>query len=455
MDDNIPNAQEAGFNLDNSEEVIIKALGVGGGGCNAVQRMYEQCIKNVSFAVLNTDLKALHKSKVPNKIQIGTGLGAGNKPEVARAFAEEAEDRIREIFDDNTKMVFITAGMGGGTGTGAAPVVARIAREKGLLTIGIVTIPFLFEGEKKILKALKGAEEMNKYVDAMLIINNQRLYDIYSDLSWTNAFQKADDTLTTAARSISELINSEDPVINLDFNDVDTTLRNGGAAIISTGYGEGEHRVTKAIDEALRSPLLKNRDIMSSKNILFNIYFNPDAEEDFKMEETEELTSFISSIDSDVDVIWGMAKDPSLENKIKITILAAGFDVSIDTFKSHSEGSGATKVKFGPIRHKQPDQDGKDKILTDEYGQDAVNKMKENRAKIGYIILQPSQMDDDSFIDAFEKSPTYNREKSVANEIKEIGRRPVAQKNSVIGNNGHMHGPNKNNNNGGTIISFS
>ncbi len=452
MDEHIPNAQDAGFNLDNSEEVIIKALGVGGGGCNAVQRMYEQCIKNVSFAVLNTDLKALQKSKVPNKIQIGTGLGAGNKPEVARQYAEEAEERIREIFDDHTKMVFITAGMGGGTGTGAAPVVARIAREKGLLTIGIVTIPFLFEGEKKILKALKGAEEMNKYVDAMLIINNQRLYDIYSDLSWTNAFQKADDTLTTAARSISELINSEDPVINLDFNDVDTTLRNGGAAIISTGYGEGEQRVTKAIDEALRSPLLKNRDIMSSKNILFNIYFNPDAEEDFKMEETEELTSFISGIDSDVDVIWGMAKDPTLGNKIKITILAAGFDVSIDTFKSHNEGSGAKKLTFGSNKKKAEEPErGNIDLLAEEYGMEAVKKIKENRAKIGYIILQPSQMDDDAFIDAFEKSPTYNREKKVADEIKEIGKQSMP-KDPLSSMHNRTPGANGN---GGTIISFS
>ena len=405
MEENIPGAQEAGFNIDNSEEVIIKALGVGGGGCNAVQRMYEQCIKNVSFAVLNTDLKALQKSKVPNKIQIGTGLGAGNKPDVARAFAEEAEERIREIFNDNTKMVFITAGMGGGTGTGAAPVVARIARDKGLLTIGIVTIPFLFEGEKKILKALKGAEE----------------------------------------------INSEEPVINLDFNDVDTTLRNGGAAIISTGYGEGEHRVTKAIDEALRSPLLKNRDIMSSKNILFNIYFNPEAEEEFKMEETEELTSFISSIDPQVDVIWGMAKDPSLGNKIKITILAAGFEVSIDTFKSHEEGSGGKKVSFGYNKKKEEPERGNIDLLIGEYGQEAVKKMKESRAKIGYIILQPSQMDDDSFIDAFEKSPTYNREKRVADEIKELGRQNSGtQKETPINNN-----RNGNNRNGNNVISFS
>ncbi len=227
--EDIPNAHDVGFTAGQPEEVIIKVLGVGGGGNNAVSHMYKQNIRNVSFAVLNTDRKALNHSPVPTKIQIGNGLGAGNVPEVARLAAEDAKDQIADLFNDSTKMVFITAGMGGGTGTGAAPVVARIAREKGLLTIGIVTIPFLFEGERKILKALNGADEMSKYVDAMLVINNQRLNEIYPDLNLVNAFGKADDTLTTAARSISELINSEAPRINLDFNDVDSTLRDGGA----------------------------------------------------------------------------------------------------------------------------------------------------------------------------------------------------------------------------------
>lgn len=254
--DNIPPMSEAGFTDGKARQPIIKVIGVGGGGNNAVSHMYEQDINDVSFVILNTDRQALEHSPVPTRVQIGNGLGAGNKPEVAREAAEAAADRILELFEDNTKMVFITAGMGGGTGTGAAPVVARLAREKGLLTIGIVTIPFLFEGVRKIDKALAGADEMSKFVDALLIINNERLNVIYPDLNFVNAFDKADDTLTTAARSISELITSEGK-INLDFNDVDTTLRNGGAAIISTGYGEGEHRITKAIDDALNSPLLK------------------------------------------------------------------------------------------------------------------------------------------------------------------------------------------------------
>ena len=224
------------------DEVIIKAIGVGGGGDNAINHMYEQGIDKVSFVVCNTDRQALNNSPVPNRLLIGPtvtkGLGAGNDPEKARQAAEESADEISALFDDETKMVFITAGMGGGTGTGAAPVVARLARERGLLTVGIVTIPFLFEGEKKILKALDGAEEMSKYVDSLLVVNNEQLTEIYPDLDWLNAFGKADDTLSNAARSISELITCPGH-INLDFNDVERTLRDGGAAIISTGYGEG------------------------------------------------------------------------------------------------------------------------------------------------------------------------------------------------------------------------
>ncbi|THG50759.1 MULTISPECIES: cell division protein FtsZ [Muribaculum] len=418
--EDIPNAHDVGFTAGQPEEVIIKVLGVGGGGNNAVSHMYKQNIRNVSFAVLNTDRKALNHSPVPTKIQIGNGLGAGNVPEVARLAAEDAKDQIADLFNDSTKMVFITAGMGGGTGTGAAPVVARIAREKGLLTIGIVTIPFLFEGERKILKALNGADEMSKYVDAMLVINNQRLNEIYPDLNLVNAFGKADDTLTTAARSISELINSEAPRINLDFNDVDSTLRDGGAAIISTGYGEGPGRVTKAINDALNSPLLKNRDILTSKRLLFNIFFNPEAEQELKTEETEELTSFISSIDRDVDVIWGMAYDRDLGDTVKITILASGFSISVDDAHSHDIGSGAHKLVFANKNTEISERESTDK-LRGEYGDEAVNRFNAEKAKARYIVLKPSQMDDDKFIDAFEKSPTYNREKKTADEIKAIG----------------------------------
>ncbi len=425
--DNIPPMSEAGFTDGKARQPIIKVIGVGGGGNNAVSHMYEQDINDVSFVILNTDRQALDHSPVPTRVQIGTGLGAGNKPEVARAAAEEASDKILELFEDDTKMVFITAGMGGGTGTGAAPVVARLAREKGLLTIGIVTIPFLFEGVRKIDKALAGAEEMSKFVDALLIINNERLNVIYPDLNFVNAFDKADDTLTTAARSISELITSEGK-INLDFNDVDTTLRNGGAAIISTGYGEGEHRITKAIDDALNSPLLKNRNILTSKKLLFNLYFNPDAETPLKAGETDELTTFIGGIDSNVDVIWGTAYDRSLGDRIKITILAAGFELSIDTMKDGKKGSGT--FTFGTNKHHNPTETDIKRKIGEEYGEGAVIRMQGDQAKARYIVIEPSQMDDDTFIDALEKSPTLNREKKTSDEIKEIGKSPAAAKTS-------------------------
>jgi len=407
---------------ENRDEVIIKVIGVGGGGDNAVNHMYEQGIKKVSFVVCNTDKQALNNSVVPNRLLIGPnitkGLGAGNNPELARQAAEESADDIARLFDDETKMVFITAGMGGGTGTGAAPVVARIAQERGLLTIGIVTIPFFFEGEKKIFKALDGAEEMSKYVDALLLVNNEQLTEIYPDLDWMNAFGKADDTLSNAARSISELITC-DGYMNLDFNDVNTTLRNGGAAIISTGYGEGEHRVTKAIEDALNSPLLKNKDIFGSKSLLFNLYFSREAEEKFVMGEAKELTSFISNIDNGVDVIYGIGFDETLGNKIKITILAAGFELSIwgdkpvDINKRKNEPTPA-----GIIKPKPAAEDTASDMLTNIYGKDKVDSMKRERASVRYIILQPEQFDNDSVIEKFEHSPAYNRDKKIADEVR-------------------------------------
>lgn len=413
--EDIPHMTDAGFTIDNASEPIIKVIGVGGGGNNAVSHMYEQNIKEVSFVILNTDRQALNHSPVPTRVQIGNGLGAGNKPEVARVAAEEAKDKILDLFNDKTKMVFITAGMGGGTGTGAAPVVARLARDRGLLTIGIVTIPFLFEGPKKIAKAITGAEEMAKYVDALLIINNERLNVVYPDLNFVNAFEKADDTLTTAARSISDIITSEGK-INLDFNDVDTTLRNGGAAIISTGRGEGENRITKAINDALNSPLLKDRDVLTSKRLLFNLYFNPDAEMPLKAGETEELTSFISGIDPQVEVIWGTAFDRTLGDAVKITILAAGFDLSVD------DGRKSEVIRLGePAPEKSDDPSGDLNKIEKEYGAGAVGRILRERANARAIVISPAQMDDDAFIDALEKSPTFTREKNHSDEIKEIG----------------------------------
>ncbi len=397
------------FVVENNEDTIIKVIGVGGGGNNAISHMYKQGIKNISYVVCNTDKQALDNSPVPTRVLIGNGLGAGNKPEIAREAAEKSAEQLSELFNDQTKMVFITAGMGGGTGTGAAPVVARIAKEHNMLTIGIVTIPFLFEGEKKILKALDGADEMSKYVDALLVINNERLTEIYHDLNFINAFGKADDTLSTAARSISEIITC-DGYMNLDFNDVDTTLRNGGAAIISSGYGEGENRVTKAITDALNSPLLKNRDIFGSKKLLFNLYFSREAEDEFLMDEAKELTEFVNKLDTGVDVIWGVAFDESLGNKVKITILASGFDVTI----REDGGRGEKKV----ITYNKQDDKGSRDRLVDEYGQEKIEDLQKTKDSARYIILTPEQMDDDSVVEKLEKSPAYNRYKKVADEIK-------------------------------------
>lgn len=396
----------------NNKSTYIKIIGVGGGGGNAVNYMYRQGIEGVSFVVLNTDRQALRSSPVPNKVQIGEGLGAGNKPEVAKQLAENDIDKIENLFNDGTEMVFITAGMGGGTGTGAGPVVARVAREKGLLTIGIVTIPFLLEGEKKINKALDGAEEMAKYVDALLIIQNERLTEIYGDLNFINGFAKADETLATAARSISELITSEG-YMNLDFKDVDTTLRNGGPAIISTGYGEGENRVTKAIEMALKSPLLKHREIMGSNKLLFNIYFSRNAEQEFLMSEVDELTKFVQTVDKGVDVIWGVAFDDTLGNKVKITILASGFDATIR--EEVAELPGARKQKSAISKDsaiKDTNQSAIDRIR-DTYGE------KVDTYRTNYIILTREEMDNDLAIETLEKSPAFNRTRETVTEMRE------------------------------------
>ena len=411
---------------------VIIAMGVGGGGGNAVDYMCSQDIRGVEFIALNTDLQALRLCHAPTQVLLGPklcgGLGAGGRPEVGAAAAEESVPEIERLVDRHVDMVFITAGMGGGTGTGAAPVVARIARERGLLTVGIVTIPFLFEGQKKILKALDGAEELSKYVDSLLVVNNEQLTEIYPDLDWVNAFAKADDTLSNAARSISELITCSGH-INLDFMDVDRTLRDGGAAIISTGYGEGENRVSKAIEDALNSPLLKNRDILGSKHLLFNLYFSRQADIPFKMGEANQLTNFISQIDPEVDVIYGIAFDDTLGNKIKITILASGFELVIKGDKGvglkRRDNDKAGHRGFTEYPRTQPDETDEQvaarKALTEAYGEDKVDQWDKVRDQQRYIVLTPEQFDDDSVIEALEQVPAYNRDRKLTDRIRTAG----------------------------------
>ena len=314
--------------IKNTMRGIIKVIGVGGGGCNAVRNMYKEGVEGVTFAVCNTDSQSLAGSPVPVKIMLGTaGLGAGANPELGRKEAESNIDDIEKLLGDGTKMVFVTAGMGGGTGTGAAPVVAGVAKRMGLLTVGVVTIPFYFEKKRKIVKALKGVDELRKNVDALLIINNERLCDVYADadISVKEAFQRADDILKDAVKGIAELITvHSDGSINLDFRDVETTMKNGGGAIMAMGRASGEKRVQRAIVDALDSPLLYGNDIGKAKRILFNIYASEDRP--IFVKEMQEIDEFFDQLDPNIDVIWGTSTDNSLGEDAKVTILATGLE---------------------------------------------------------------------------------------------------------------------------------
>ena len=314
--------------VEDKMQGIIKVIGVGGGGCNAVRNMFDEGVQGVTYAVFNTDSQSLSRSPVPVKLMLGTsGLGAGANPELGKQEAEANVADIEKLLSDGTKMVFVTAGMGGGTGTGAAPVVAKVAKNMGLLTVGVVTIPFYFEKKKKIIKALKGVEELRKNVDALLIVNNERLCDVYTDseLSVKEAFQRADHILMDAVKGISELITMpSDGGIKSDFRDVETTMKNGGGAIMAMGRASGEHRVERAILDALDSPLLYGNDIGKAKRILFNIYASD--EHPIFVRELQEIDDFFDQLDPNIDVIWGTATDDSLGEDAKVTILATGLE---------------------------------------------------------------------------------------------------------------------------------
>ena len=396
--------------LPKTNNCIIKVIGVGGGGGNAVNHMYREGIHDVSYVVCNTDKKALDDSPVPNHLQLGAGLGAGNRPEKARQIAEESIDAINEMLNDGTRMVFITAGMGGGTGTGAAPVIARCAKNAGILTVGIVTIPFKFEGMKKINQALDGVEEISKHVDALLVINNERLREIYPELTVINAFAKADDTLTVAAKSIAEIITMHG-IMNLDFEDVTTVLKDGGVAIMSTGYGEGENRVTKALEEAQKSPLLNHNDIFNSKKVLLNINFCSDNEHDsLMMEEMNEIHEFMGRFRNDVETKYGLATDSTLGNKVKITLLATGFGLQSIGAKEPSEVRPAP-VQIGIDSERQQEREA---MIDTIYGNKDSNKL--NRRNI--FIYTTENIDNEDIITHVDNSPTYERTKEELKKIK-------------------------------------
>ena len=413
--------------LDDATSAIIKVIGVGGGGDNAVNYMYRQNIPNVNFVVCNTDEQALKMSPVPNQLILGwdvtRGRGAGNDPGTGRQCAEASTEDIRALFDKNTEMVFITAGMGGGTGTGAAPVVAKIAKEENKLTIGIVTIPFLFEGKKKIMKAIEGAKEMQKFVDALLVINNEQLIEIYPDLNFFNAFEKADDTLANAARSISEII-SEECYINVDFEDVKTTLRDSKTAIIATAYGDGDHRITSAIRNALHSPLMKKHDVNTSQRLLLKFACNRNSERPITAQEMTEIYAFTSKLPDTIDVKWGIADNPELGDKLKVTILASGFDLTlIEKKNSDGEKGGESEniVLFGDGHdHEAKAEKEKevDRQIAEMYGAEKLKQQIQDANRAKYAVLDPSQFDNHDVVALLERIPTFSRDPKYLDELR-------------------------------------
>jgi cell division protein FtsZ len=317
------------FDLPPERSSVIKVIGVGGGGSNAVNHMYKKGIKDVNFVVCNTDAQALHNSPVAIKLQLGDALtegrGAGSKAEIGREAAMESLDKIKDVLSSNTNMVFITAGMGGGTGTGAAPVIARIAKEMGILTVAIVTIPFRFEGPERINQAIEGINQLKDHVDSLLVINNEKLREIYGNLKVSNAFEKADDVLAIAAKGIAEIITVHG-YINVDFADVQTVMNNSGVAIMGSATASGDDRAQQAIAAALTSPLLNNNDITGARSVLLNI---TSGTEEITMDEISEITDYVVSVTSrDTTLIWGMGNDASLAEQISVTIIATGFKMN-------------------------------------------------------------------------------------------------------------------------------
>lgn len=414
------------FGVPEKANSIIKVIGVGGGGGNAVNHMYRQGIHDVTFVLCNTDNQALNDSPVPVHLQLGKeGLGAGNRPEKARMAAEESIEDVKNMLNDGTRMAFITAGMGGGTGTGAAPVIARVSKEMGILTVGIVTIPFRFEGPRKIDQALDGVEEMAKNVDALLVINNERLREIYPNLSLLDAFAKADETLSVAAKSIAEIITVHG-LMNLDFNDVKTVLKDGGVAIISTGFGEGDGRVQKAIDDALNSPLLNENNVFNSKKILLNISFCGDKEgtDSLMMEEMNDVHEFMAKF-TDFEIKWGVAIDPELGKKVKVTILATGFglkdgDIMHDRMKKRSEEEAQRIAEQEEERVAKADR--RDRY----YGPDGTATQYKRHSHI--FRFRAEDLDNEDVILQVESTPTFRRTRQMLEEIRNIASSAMTKK---------------------------
>lgn len=419
--DNEPNVEVKFVSpTEDNKLKIIKVIGVGGGGSNAVNYMYKKGIHDVTFALCNTDCQSLSDSQIPVKIQLGKeGLGAGNRPEVARKAAEESEEKIRAMLRDGTRMAFITATMGGGTGTGAAPVIARIAKEEDILTVGIVTIPFKWEGCKKIDQAIAGVEEISKYVDALLVINNEKLIEIYNDLSVNEGFNRANETLSVAAKSIAEIITMHGQ-INLDFNDVRTVLKDGGVAIMSTGYGEGENRISKAITQAEYSPLLNNNDIFNSKKVLINV--SSKDPNDLQMTEMAELSNYMTKFSQKtLETKFGMSYDETLNGGIKITLLATGFGIQDIHMESMDRHLGMQEQEKERLRMEEEEIEEQKRLKREMYYGKDTNSLWQKRYNI--YLFNNDTLDNDDVIAMVDNSPTYTRERNMLNQITQKGKK--------------------------------
>ncbi len=395
------------FDLPPERSSIIKVIGVGGGGCNAVNHMYKKGIKDVNFVVCNTDSQALHNSPVTVKLQLGDvlteGRGAGSKAEIGKEAAEESIDRIKEVLSSNTNMVFITAGMGGGTGTGAAPVIAAAAKEMGILTVAIVTIPFRFEGPERINQAIDGINRLKDHVDSLLVINNEKLREIYGNLTVSKSFEKADDVLAIAAKGIAEIITVHG-YINVDFADVQTVMNNSGVAIMGSATASGGERARLAIEEALTSPLLNNNDIEGARSVLLNI---TSGSEEITMDEVSEITDYVVSATSrDTSLIWGIGSDESLGDDISVTIIATGFRMN-----SIPEVYVGRKQKHKvPLRDSGRIIDPADGISNVVPAQGSLSfGVKDKEDSEEYILMEQSE----------EKDPE-NREKKLADRVRNL-----------------------------------
>jgi len=441
------------FDLPSHHRSIIKVIGVGGGGSNAVNYMHSLGIKDVEFIVCNTDIQSLHSSSVKNKLQIGInlteGLGAGADPEKGKNAARESSHEIREILKNDTKMLFITAGMGGGTGTGAAPIIAKLAKELDILTIGIVTIPFLFEGKEKMDVANEGIKFLKEDCDSVIVIMNEKLSEIYGNLTQRDAFSKADDVLCTAARSIAEIITSTGN-INVDFEDVNTVMRNAGAAVIGSATASGENRANRAAEMAINSPLLNNHEIYGAKKILLNIVSGEDDE--INMNELKNITEYIeNSVGNDSKIIFGTSIDQSLGDKIKVTVIASGFnnlsknsksdnkvddekasDSQINIFEKNIYNSEVKSYSFEKPSSKNDFVQKEDQKIIfgieDDYNEiDEYEKMEVENTNDKSLDYQEELIDDDSSDNMYEKYKNereerikkYDSSNKIHNELKE------------------------------------